>query len=681
MRKPTPRFNTVRRRLACILISCFPALASAGVVAETQREHYRSAMEAIAHEPGDAWKRYLGDLGNYPLLPYLERALLERRKGKPSLEQVQAFNKRWPGTLVARELSETLLRSLAKAENWGDFRTLWNNSQDADLRCAYQRARIANGETPEYTRDIADLWQVPRPTPDSCEPLFAWARQNGQLTDAVIWQRIEAAAAAANSGTVSRAAVLLDAKQRAQAERIAASVLDPGPSLDKAITWPDNARNRDAISFAMQRFARRSTASAVTAWARLADKFKWDAAQKNRVLNALAVYRAASYETDALARLKALPADAEDASLREWQVRLAIATQDWPEALAALDDMDDEQRADARWRYLRARVLGKLDRPDEAASVLAEVAREANFHGFLAADWIGAPYSICPSDVQADDDAQKNIDTQPDLARAFEFHAMGNLRQARREWNFAMEKLPVGHQRLAAKEATLRGWLDRAVFLLSASKDSLAFYEQRFPLGEKSEVLRSSRQAGIDPAWSYAIIRAESAWMTDARSHADAYGLMQLLPEVARKVAKGANLPYQRPSDLFVADYNIKLGTRFLGQMANQYSGSPWLASAAYNAGGVPVKRWLEARGTLEPDFFIETIPYKETRDYVARVLAFSVIYDWRMNGTALPLSSRMPKIGQAYQAPNEKTPRKSIVCAITPPEPALETKAGAAQG
>lgn len=664
---PTHRFRKTLVPLACVLVLGATALSVSAADMQTQREHYRSALDAIAHEPGDAWKRYLGDLGSYPLLPYLERAALERRKGQPTLEQVQAFNTRWPDTLVATELTETLLRALAKAENWSDFRALWKGSEDADLRCAFQRARIANGESPDYAKDIAGLWQVPRPTPESCEPLFAWARQNGQLTDAVIWQRIEAAAAAANSGTASRAAALLDEPQRAQAERIAASVLDPGPSLDKSITWPDNARNRDAISYAMMRHARRSTASAVTAWARLGDRFKWDEAQKNRVLNALAVYRAASYEADGMARLKALPEGAKDASSREWHVRLALASQDWPEALAALEDMDAEQSADARWRYMRARVLTKLDREAEATAVFAEVAREANFHGFLAADWINAPYSICPTSLDVEASAQKAVDEQADLARAFELHALGNLQRARREWNFAMAKLPVAQQRLAANAAYVRGWLDRAVFLLSASKDSLTYYEQRFPLGEKSEVLRSSRQAGIDPAWSYAIIRAESAWMTDARSHADAYGLMQLLPAVARKVARDAKLPYERPSDLFVAQYNIKLGTRFLGQMADQYSGSPWLASAAYNAGGAPVKRWLEARGSLEPDFFIETIPYKETRDYVARVLAFSVIYDWLMNDKALPLSSRMPKVGQAYQSPKDDSPRKAVLCAVTP--------------
>ena len=159
--------------------------------------------------------------------------------------------------------------------------------------------------------------------------------------------------------------------------------------------------------------------------------------------------------------------------------------------------------------------------------------------------------------------------------------------------------------------------------------------------------------------------------MTDAHSGANAYGLMQLLPGVAKQLAKAENLPYHDASDLFDPTLNLQLGTRFLGRMADAYEGSPWLASAAYNAGKAPVGRWLDARASLDPDFFIETIPYKETREYVARVLAFSVIYDWRMHGNALALSARMPKIGQPYQAPNATTPRKSVVCAASDAAPA----------
>jgi len=117
-------------------------------------------------------------------------------------------------------------------------------------------------------------------------------------------------------------------------------------------------------------------------------------------------------------------------------------------------------------------------------------------------------------------------------------------------------------------------------------------------------------------------------------------------------------------------DTNITLGTRYLAAMAQHYDGSPWLASAAYNAGVDPVGRWIDARDTLEPDFFIETIPYKETREYVARVLAFSLIYDWRLNGTVIPLSSKLPRIGKAYSPPADDAPRKAVACATQPQAP-----------
>jgi soluble lytic murein transglycosylase len=70
------------------------------------------------------------------------------------------------------------------------------------------------------------------------------------------------------------------------------------------------------------------------------------------------------------------------------------------------------------------------------------------------------------------------------------------------------------------------------------------------------------------------------------------------------------------------------------------------------------VDRWRAARGQLEPDFFVESIPWKETRDYVARVLAFSVVYDWRLNGSATPLYGRM--LGRPDSGPGS---RRSFVC------------------
>ena len=115
---------------------------------------------------------------------------------------------------------------------------------------------------------------------------------------------------------------------------------------------------------------------------------------------------------------------------------------------------------------------------------------------------------------------------------------------------------------------------------------------------------REARGAGIDPAWAYAIIRAESAWMTDAHSGADAYGLMQLLPGVAKQMAKSEKLAVQPAERPVRSGAQHRSSARaILGRMADRYDGSPWLASAAYNAGEAPVGRWLDARGVARSGF------------------------------------------------------------------------------
>src|SRR5262249_20896836 len=148
--------------------------------------------------------------------------------------------------------------------------------------------------------------------------------------------------------------------------------------------------------------------------------------------------RSTSYSPDALARLKALPKDAEDDMSREWHVRIALATGDYKETLAALDDLSATQLADSRWKYLRARVLTKLDRKTDAEPIFAHVAREASLHAFLSAAWIGEPYAIWPRTLATDPVVEKTVANETNLARAFEFQALGMLPEARREWEFGM---------------------------------------------------------------------------------------------------------------------------------------------------------------------------------------------------------------------------------------------------
>ncbi len=244
---------------------------------------------------------------------------------------------------------------------------------------------------------------------------------------------------------------------------------------------------------------------------------------------------------------------------------------------------------------------------------------------------------------------------------------MGLPQYARREWARALHGADADTLRLAADLANRNGWYDRAVFTLT-SGEALRLYRLRFPLVRQDGVVTQAEQAGIDPAWAYGILRSESAWVTDARSGADARGLMQLVPATAARVARRSGLSWGGGDTLYDPGVNIELGTRYLAELAARYDGAQWLTSAAYNAGPNRVDQWLAARGALAPDLFIATIPFKETREYVARVMAFSLIYDWRLHGTVVPLASRLTAIGQPYGLPNAMIARRPVDCPVSTP-------------
>ena len=124
-----------------------------------------------------------------------------------------------------------------------------------------------------------------------------------------------------------------------------------------------------------------------------------------------------------------------------------------------------------------------------------------------------------------------------------------------------------------------------------------------------------------------ALMREESALDPHAISPVGAIGLTQLMLPTAREIARQLRMKRPSRTDLMKSGVNIRIGAKYLGQLIRKFDGSVPLAVAAYNAGGGAVSRWVEARGTLDLDEFVEEIPYEETRGYVKRVLRSFAAY------------------------------------------------------
>ena len=153
----------------------------------------------------------------------------------------------------------------------------------------------------------------------------------------------------------------------------------------------------------------------------------------------------------------------------------------------------------------------------------------------------------------------------------------------------------------------------------------------RFPISHEPQFRRAALKSALPVPLLIAIARQESALESNARSSADARGLMQLLPSTARLVARRAGLDTPSASDLYDPSTNIRLGSYHLAWLIERYDGQTPLAIAAYNAGEHRVDRWIKDADGMPFDVWIERIPFRETRNYAKNVLAFRHVYAQRL--------------------------------------------------
>jgi soluble lytic murein transglycosylase len=649
------------------LILLTSAMAAAGLLAAenpepTQREDFSRAWWAAAHGKRADFEQLMPGLQDYQLYPYLQYEDLRYRRALVSDGEMASFLKDHEDWAFTAGLKRAWLRTLGARKRWDSLIMYAPGSSDTEVQCYLAQARINRGQTEGLLVVAQSLWAVGKSQPDACDPVFSWLKREGGITTGLAWERIRRAMDERQPKLTLYVARFLAQEDRVWADRWYQQDRSGYRQLKQASKWQDQEKSRDITAYGLRRLARSDSDRAAQTFKAIDSQFKWPADVRGGILREIALWSAVEGMDATAERMRAVPEIYRDGKLLEWSARYELSKGNWGAVSLAIASMPPEQQDDSRWRYWDARARFESGDIEPARELLSELALEANYFGFLSADKLGLPYTICPQEpsvIAVEVDALK---AQPGFQRALELRKAGVPNWSRSEWRIATRGLDKEGLRAAAALAHQESWPDMAIFALGNSGD-LRWYEWRFPVEYAPLVDVQARNRNLDPAWVMGLMRSESAMAVDALSSAGARGLMQVMPNTAKQLAKRHSFSYTGHQQLMQAQDNIEFGTAYLRDLLDRFGENQGLVSGAYNAGPHVVDRWMDKRQTNDPAIWVETLPYYETRDYIPRVLAFSTIYDWRLEKPVSRISSRMPELDSSASLQAVET--AEIVCRV----------------
>jgi len=619
-----------------------PVFASVDRRTMIQRQVFQDAELALKRGQMKKYRALEKTLRDYPLHPYLKFREIRRNLSSSNYKSIHRFLQDHPGTPLAVRLHYSWLKSLASKRQWKTLIDNFYYTSDKGLQCDFARALLMRKRPKRAYAVLEGLWMTGRALPERCNyPIERW-KKSGKLTQRLIWERIRLAMQSRRSNLALEISDYLD-KQDQYWVRIWAKVRrDPNYVLKiyKRFKGSDLQPLRWVLADGLGRMARKDPPLAAQLWFEWRDKYKFSKRDKDRLERRLTLELVKDDAFSANSWIMQLKLTKIDKRVHEYYIINTIQDQDWQAALDWMDRLKTKERHSEQWRYWRARCLEALGRVDEARTVYLLNANNRSYYGFLSADRAEINYKFAHRPVKYSAKALSDIEKFPAIERARELYALKRIPHARREWNYAITHLTKPQLLIAAQLAHQWDWHDRTIITFARAKywDDL---EKRFPLAHQDLVINYSRKTKINPAWAFAIIRQESAFIQDAKSHAGAMGLMQLMPKTAQQMARALSIKIRR-SDLLIARTNVKLGINYLKYVKDKFKGNSVLATAAYNAGGHRVNRWLPKEGNLSADIWVEKVPFNETRNYLKRVLTYTIIYEQRLGKRPTSLQERM---------------------------------------
>ncbi len=615
---------------------------------EQQRSVFRTIYPDVERGNWQTATQYEELLRSYVLWPDLRAAYLRTRLDKADTSEVEDFLNAYGTLKPARELRYRFVLQLARDDKLPEYleiyQQFYQGLEIAKLDCIALHAELLAGREKRIVTRGMDLWLVGNSQAEECEPVFESLRERNILGSKQYADRFNLAVAERQFSLARYLSRSLDESYLQQANDWLDAQNKPLDFLT-AHKDPDDSKLRlDQLTFAIGKLARADPIEAQQQWQKISAGHAFSDQQRNEVNRHIALWTARDHLPESWQMLTALPDSAVNTEVGRWLVRTGLRNHQWAEVIRRIAAMPADERQKEEWQYWKAVALQGDGQADLAQEILTDLANERSYYGFLAADVIGSDYAFADSPLTNDDALVEKLAAMPELIRARELFLVGLDGRGRSEWDAAVRSLDRDEKSQAAILAHRWGWHSRAISTVATAGefDDLSI---RYPLPWRTDFENSSKDAGISHSWAYGIARSESLFMRDVRSSAGAIGVMQLMPATGRQTAREIQYPYAGRATLTNSASNIRLGTVYLGKMYDRFDENRVLATAAYNAGPHRVKSWLPESGYLDARIWIENIPFKETREYVRRVLTDEAIFHWRLTGQRRRISSELPRI------------------------------------
>jgi soluble lytic murein transglycosylase len=586
-----------------------------------------------------------GRLKTYAIPSYVDYYKLRPRIHMAPEADIRDFLARYKGSAIADRLRNDWLLELGRARAWELFDEQYPQfvlDDDTQLRCYALMSKAVKGQP--VAGHARSLLASPVNYGEGCTALISTLAATGQFSADDVWAQARLASETGQLAVLRRIAPVTGVPEATlvQAFNKPGTIIARAPQRNRA--------SREVFILALGRAARSDPSAAVNALTRHSGLLS--NAERGFAWAQIALPASLKLAPDAIVywhRTSGVPLS-NDAY--QWKARMALRAGEWKLVKDTVYAMPASLRTDATWIYWLGRAYREEGKHELANTMFSSISDRNSFYGKLALEELGLPIRVPPRTHTASAEELAPMARNEGFQRALKFFQMNLRFEGIREWNWELRGMSEREHISAAEFARQIEVLDRMVSTSDRTRSEFDF-TQRFPTPYHDVMRAQTDMLGLDMAWVYGLIRQESRFILNARSHVGASGLMQLMPATARYVARKIGMSDYSPSRVNDIKTNIALGTHYLNMVLHDLDGSQALATAAYNAGPGRPRVWRSTLpGRVEGAIFAESIPFTETRDYVKKVLSNATYYAGLFEDKPQSLKARL-----GFVAPREFVP------------------------